>query len=113
MVVVEAAANTSTGAPCTICAASVSLPPYENLMVVPGCAVWNICPSWLNVPVSEAAASTVMVPLRLGLLPAPGVDVDELDLPLLPQPANASAATIAAADTATKRFLHMGFSIGS
>jgi hypothetical protein len=58
----EAAANTSAGAPATICCASVELPPYENVTVVPGWAASNSFPSALNTSVKEDAASTVTVP---------------------------------------------------
>src|SRR5690606_36519736 len=59
MVAGLAAANTSAGAPCTICWARVALEPKLNRTDVPGCAASNALPSSVNVPVSEAAACTV------------------------------------------------------
>ena len=62
MVVVLAAANTSTGAPETMEAASAELPPKLNVIVVPGWAASNRFASAGKTPFRLAAASTVIEP---------------------------------------------------
>ena len=62
MVAGLAAANTSAGAPEMICCARPELPPNEKVTVVPGLAASKSLPIWVNVSVSEAAASTVTGP---------------------------------------------------
>jgi hypothetical protein len=100
MVVGEAEANTSAGAPLVIWVASPSLGPKLNLTVSPGWADSNCFPSWVKVPVNDAAASTVIVPVAgLELLVPEG----EVEL-LLEQPATATAASPAAI-TAKRRIL--------
>ena len=64
MVLLLAAANTSTGAPCLICAASESEPPKLNTTRTPGRAVSNFLASSVNVGFSDAAAKTTMSPVR-------------------------------------------------
>jgi hypothetical protein len=70
------------------------------LTVSPWWADSNCVPSWVKVPVSDAAANTVIVPVAgLELLVVDG----ELEL-LLEQPATATAASPAAI-TAKRRIL--------
>ena len=57
-----AEANTSAGAPLVICSARPELGPKLNFTVSPGWAASNCLPSWVKVPVSDAAAKTVIVP---------------------------------------------------
>src|SRR6185312_3485831 len=98
MFLVAAEANTSAGAPLLICSARAELAPKLNFTVSPGWAASNCLPSSVNVPISEAAASTVIVPVCAAELLAAGVDellepeavLDEL---LLEQPATAIAAS--------------------
>jgi hypothetical protein len=100
MVPGDAEANTSAGAPLVIWVARPELGPKLNLTVSPGWADWNCFPSWVNVPVNDAAANTVIVPVAgLELLVPEG----ELEL-LLEQPATATAASPAAI-TAKRRIL--------
>jgi hypothetical protein len=95
-----AEANTSAGAPLVIWVARPELGPKLNLTVSPGWADSNCFPSWVKVPVSDAAANTVIVPVAgLELLVPEG----ELEL-LLEQPAAATAASPAAM-TAKRRIL--------
>jgi len=88
-----AEANTSAGAPLVICSARPELGPKLNLTVSPGWAASNCFPSWVKVPISDAAAKTVIVPVDEDAGPA--LD-DELPEPLLEQPAAATAASAAA-----------------
>ena len=66
-----AAANTSAGAPWTICWARVALEPKLNRTVVPGWAASKVLPSSVKVPVSDAAANTVNV-----LVPAAAAEAE-------------------------------------
>src|SRR5580704_4416720 len=95
-----AEANTSAGAPPVIWVASVELPPKLNFTVSPGWAASNCFPIWVKVPISEAAANTVIVPVAAAELLAAGEDEllalaaglgAELDELLLEQPATATA----------------------
>src|SRR5580704_323958 len=95
-----AEANTSAGAPSVIWVAKAELAPKLNFTVSPGWAASNWLPSWVKVPISDAAAKTVIVPVAAAaaLVAAAegellGLDV-ELELPL-EQPATATAATAA------------------
>src|SRR5215475_9894280 len=102
MFLVEAEANTSAGAPLLICSARAELAPKLNFTVSSGWAASNCLPSSVNVPISEAAASTVIVPVCAAELLALGEDelVDPeavLDELLLEQPATAVAASATAA----------------
>ena len=63
IVVVSAVASTSAGAPCVACWASVAEESNANLTVTPSCSCSNSFPSSVKVPVSDDAASTVMVVL--------------------------------------------------
>jgi hypothetical protein len=94
MVFVDAEANTSAGAPLVIWVARPSLGPKLNFTVSPLWAASNCFPSWVKVPISDAAANTVIVPVdeAAGLLVLEG----ELEL-LLEQPATATAASAAMA----------------
>jgi hypothetical protein len=56
-------ANTSAGAPLVIWVARPELGPKLNFTVSPGWAASNCFPSWVKVPVSDAAANTVIVPV--------------------------------------------------
>ena len=107
-----AEANTSAGAPPVIWVARVELPPKLNFTVSPGWAASNCFPSWVKVPISDAAANTVIVPVcaAAGLLllaagadelPEPEAVLEEL---LLEQPAAAIAAS-ATTVTAKRRIL--------
>src|SRR6516225_9912379 len=96
-----AEANTSAGAPLLICSASAELAPKLNFTVSPGWAASNCLPSWVNVPFSEAAANTVIVPVcAAGLLVAGAGELVEpeagLEVVLLEQPATAIAASATA-----------------
>src|ERR1019366_5433507 len=64
IVVVLAAAKTSTGAPCVIWAASVSEPPYDGTIFTPGCACSKFVANVVNVAFSDEAANTTTVPDR-------------------------------------------------
>src|SRR5215469_7051086 len=86
MVVGDAEANTSAGAPLVIWVARPSLGPKLSFTVSPLCAAWNCCPSLVKVSISEAAANTVIVPVD-GEPPELGVVVL-----LLAQPAAATVA---------------------
>src|SRR5207248_8181161 len=94
----DAEAKMSAGAPLVIWASRPELGPKLNFTVSPLCAAWNCCPSLVKASVSEAAANTVIVPVA-DELPALGV----LEL-LLVQPA-AAAATRPAAITAKRRII--------
>jgi hypothetical protein len=94
-----AEANTSAGAPPVIWVASVELPPKLNFTVSPGWAASNCFPIWVKVPISDAAANTVIVPVCVAELPL-AADEDELagleavlEELLLEQPATATAAS--------------------
>ena len=108
MLVGDAEANTSAGAPCVIWVARVELAAKLKVTVVPGCAAWNWVPSVVNEPVSDAAANTVIVPDRAG--PDDDVDPDgaEDEAPEsdeLPDehPASRTAASRATAVPGTRR----------
>src|SRR5215467_8818012 len=98
MVVGDAEANTSAGAPLVIWVARPELGPKLNFTVSPLCAVSNGLPSWVKAPVSDAAAKTVIVPVAEE--PLEPLELGELEL-LLEQPATATAAS--AATTRVKR----------
>jgi hypothetical protein len=90
MFAVAAEANTSAGAPLVISVARPELGPKLNFTVSPGWAASNCFPSSVKVPVSDAAANTVIDPvdadeevLALGV---------ELEL-LLEHPARATTAS--------------------
>jgi hypothetical protein len=95
-----AEANTSAGAPSVIWVARVELAPKLNFTVSPGWAVSNCFPSWVKVPISDAAANTVIVPVCVAELVL-AADEDELagleelllEELLLEQPATATAAS--------------------
>ncbi|CAO5185309.1 hypothetical protein FAIPA1_50073 [Frankia sp. AiPs1] len=119
MVAGLAAANTSAGAPAVSCVASVELPPKENFTVEPGLAASNCLPSVVNVPVSDAAANTVTVPvtpLEEALADGDGVLVVAPSLPLPPHPARnrpapamtASAVLTLTNFTCSRSFAHDG-----
>jgi hypothetical protein len=94
-----AEANTSAGAPLVISVAKPELGPKLNFTVSPGWAASNCFPSWVKVPISDAAANTVMAPVAdAGLLALPVADGDAgvLVLLLLEQPARAHAPSAAA-----------------
>src|ERR1700759_1723267 len=100
MFVGAAEANTSAGAPPVIWVAKVELPPKLNFTVSPGWAASNCFPSWVKVPISEAAANTVIVPVCVAE-PLLAADEDELagleaglEELLLEQPATAIAASL-------------------
>src|SRR5262249_26964593 len=83
MVAGLAAANTSAGAPWTICWASVALEPKLNFTVVPGWAASKVLPSSVKVSVREEAANTVRV-VACGAAEeaeAAGADADAAVLP--------------------------------
>jgi hypothetical protein len=89
-----AEANTSAGAPLVIWVARPELGPKLNFTVSPGWAAANCFPSWVKVPVSDAAANTVIVPVDADAdadaeLPAAEVGLE----PLLEQPARATTAS--------------------
>ena len=86
-----AEANTSAGAPLVIWSARPELGPKLNLTVSPEWAASNCFPSWVNVPISEAAANTVIDPVDPdGELLEPDDELPELPLE---QPAAATAIT--------------------
>src|SRR5271169_5644398 len=96
-----AEANTSAGAPSVIWVAKVELAPKLNFTVSPGWAASNCIPSWVKVPISDAAAKTVIVPVAAAeLLAATEAELlaleagleAELEL-LLEQPPTATAAS--------------------
>jgi hypothetical protein len=104
-----AEANTSAGAPPVIWVAKVELPPKLNFTVSPGCAASNCFPIWVKVPISDAAANTVIVPVCAAELVAGGEDelgalATVLEELLLEQPATATTAS-AAVVTAKRRIL--------
>jgi hypothetical protein len=88
-----AEANTSAGAPLVIWVDRPELGPKLNLTVSPGWAASNCFPIVVKLPVSEAAANTVMVPFDDE--PPELDELDELE-PLLEQPAMANAVRPAA-----------------
>ena len=98
-----AAANTSAGAPLTICWARSDEPPKLNLTVTPGWSVSNCLPSAVNDSVSDAAASTVSVCGAAAWLA--GVDVPPPELPPQPVRNRADAAPIAASARIFTNFL--------
>src|SRR5690349_3867010 len=100
MVLGDAEAKMSAGAPLVIWASRPELGPKLNFTVSPLCAASNCFPSWVNAPVSDEAANTVIVPVAGAELPVLGV---ELEL-LLEQPA-AATATKPAAIRAKRRIL--------
>src|SRR5262245_5117722 len=83
-----AAANTSAGSPCSICAASSSDPRNSNRTVHPGCSCWNVDCSVVKAFVSDDAANTVSVP--------PDDPPPEPALPLVPEPLPQPAASATA-----------------
>src|SRR5262249_4019903 len=87
-----AEANASAGAPLASSAARPRLRPKLTLAVAEGWADSNCFPSWVKVPVNDAAANTVIVPVAALEVPVPE---GELEL-LLEQPATATAASPAA-----------------
>jgi hypothetical protein len=94
-----AEANTSAGAPLVISVAKPELGPKLNFTVSPGWAASNCFPSWVKVPISDAAANTVIAPVAdAGLLAIPVADGEAglLVLLLLEQPARAHAPSAAA-----------------
>src|SRR6266480_2892132 len=90
----DAEANTSAGAPLVISVARPELGPKLNFTVSPLWAASNCLPSWVKLPVSDAAAKTVIDPVE-DELPEPD-EFDELEPPLL-QPATVTAASAAIA----------------
>src|SRR6266550_4254834 len=99
-----AEANTSAGAPLVICSARPELGPKLNFTVSPGWADSNCFPSWVKVPISDAAAKTLIVPVAADEVLAAGADEllaleGELEL-LLEQPARAAPASPAPASPA-------------
>src|ERR1700733_10302392 len=97
-----AEANTSAGAPLVISVARPELGPKLNFTESPGWAASNCFPSWVKVPISDAAANTVIAPVAdAGLLLAFAVAGGDagllvLLLLLLEQPARAHAPSAAA-----------------
>jgi hypothetical protein len=85
-----AEANTSAGAPLVIWVDKPELGPKLNFTVSPGWAASNCFPSWVKVPISDAAAKTVIDPVGEAELLA--LD-DEFPEPPLEQPATAIAAS--------------------
>src|SRR5690349_12241996 len=98
-----AEAKTSAGAPSLICLASAELPAKLKVTFVPGCAASKSLPSWVNVPVSDAAANTVMVPDTVGVLLELLEGADDAAGLSSPQPAMVRAATVARAASAVRR----------
>src|SRR5580693_2825650 len=99
-----AEANTSAGAPLVIWVARPELGPKLNFTVSPGWAASNCFPSWVKVPISEAAAKTVIVPVDAAEGELLALE-DELPDPLLlEQPVTATAASPAAI-TAKRRMV--------
>jgi hypothetical protein len=99
IVVGLAAANTSAGAPEVICWARPELPPYEKVTSRWGFCASKSLPILSNDSVSDAAASTVSLPVAL----VPALEPVELEPPagaselalLSPQPAVARTAVTA------------------
>ena len=94
-----AEANTSAGAPLVISVAKPELGPKLNFTVSPGWAASNCFPSWVKVPISDAAANTVIAPVAdagLLALAVASADAGLLVLLLLEQPAKAHAPSAAA-----------------
>src|ERR1039457_5298018 len=106
---VEAEANTSAGAPCWICVASVPDEPKLNETVVPGCADWNIVPRVPKAPLSDDAADTVIVPLSAAVVAVVAVVLVAVDE--LPQAAAVARATRASA-AAARRWSRVGLEKG-
>jgi hypothetical protein len=120
-----AEANTSAGAPSVIWVARVELAPKLNFTVSPGWAASNCLPIVVKVPVSDAAARTVIDPAASAELLAAGADVvaagaevvaagaelvaagAEVELLLLEQPATAIPAS-AIMVTAKRRITLLG-----
>jgi hypothetical protein len=98
-----AEANTSAGAPLVIWVDKPELGPKLNFTVSPGWAASNCFPSWVKVPISDAAANTVIEPVGEAELLALEAELlaleAELPEPLLEQPATATAASPAAIKT--------------
>ena len=133
IVFVLADANTSAGAPETICVANAELAAKLKFTVVPGFAASNAFPMVVNDSFSEDAAKTVIEPLAaLEVLAEPdalaelddeALDADALDELLdvleLPQAASEMATTaVPAANRGTRRmscsFVYAGMTgIGS
>jgi hypothetical protein len=90
--------------------AKVELPPKLNFTVSPGWAASNCFPSWVKVPISDAAANTVIVPVCVAE-PLLAADEDELagleaglEELLLEQPATAIAASATAVRAKRRMF---------
>src|SRR3954468_17828829 len=102
----SADANTSAGAPCTICVASVPDEPKLNVTLAPGFARLKSSPILPNASVSDAAADTVTAPVAFGVAEV-GEDDDDFDEPEdpdeLPQAASADPATNASASNLERR----------
>src|SRR5215472_11553263 len=112
-----AEANTSAGAPWLIWLARVELAPKLNVTFVPGWAASNWWPSVVNVSVSDAAANTVIDPLRLAapLEPPPAAAEDGAPVsagPLLDEPHAASVAASGTAISSTGRRTRIGHLLG-
>src|SRR5580693_442515 len=90
-----AEANTSAGAPLVICVARPELGPKLNVTLSPGGAASNCFPIWVKVPVSDAAANTVIEAVDAEELAGLAVEAAPPEL-LLEQPASATAASPAA-----------------
>ena len=104
MFVGDAEANTSAGAPLVIWVARPELGPKLNFTVSPGWVASNRFPSWVKVPISEAAAKTVMAPVEADRPRVEGLLVPEDELPdRLEQPVTATAASPAAIRAAKRR----------
>src|SRR4051795_2345646 len=93
-----AEANTSAGAPSSICFARAELPAKLKFTFTPGWAASKSLPNRVKVPVSDAAANTVMSPDKVGV-----PELLEEDAAEPPQPARVRAATTAAATIAVRR----------
>ena len=86
MVASSAVASTSAGAPWVTCSARVALESNDSFTFTPGWSASKSLASVVNVSVSDAAPSTVRVPVSFSVPEA------ELLSPE-PQPARASVAT--------------------
>jgi hypothetical protein len=69
---IDADANTSAGAPCSIWVARVLDEAKLNAIEVPRCALWKRLPNWVNTPVSDEAADTVIEPVSVAALALTG-----------------------------------------
>src|SRR5882757_7179398 len=100
MFLVDADAKTSAGAPWLIWVARVELAPKLKVTLAPGCAASNCLPSVVNDSVSDAAANTVIEPVRRRPLLAPPVPPSVEPGPGLDEP---HATSDAASGTAMNR----------